>query len=113
MKHLLLTSLTLIILSGCFQNKQKLIIEFDESNYIMTGQPVRLNELEIGSVRKVELGENNKVLVTISVEKSVEIPSDSKFTMDLDFFRNASINIIPGTNEQTVENGSSDRNFIV
>ena len=78
----------------------KLKSEFESVSGLKTGGSVRLNGIVVGSVDGIDIETSNKVMVTMTLEKSIQkfIKKDSKVTIGSDgLVGNKVIDISPGT----------------
>lgn len=78
----------------------KLKSEFESVSGLKTGGSVRLNGIVVGSVDGIDIEASNKVLVSMTLEKSIQkfIKKDSKVTIGSDgLVGNKVIDITPGT----------------
>jgi len=74
--------------------------EFESVSGLKTGGSVRLNGIVVGSVDGIDIEASNKVLVTMTIQSSVQkfIKKDSKITIGSDgLVGNKVIDITPGT----------------
>ena len=78
----------------------KIKSEFESVSGLKTGGSVRLNGIVVGSVDGIDIEASNKVLVTMTIQSSVQkfIKKDSKITIGSDgLVGNKVIDITPGT----------------
>jgi phospholipid/cholesterol/gamma-HCH transport system substrate-binding protein len=79
-----------------FSNEYKLDILFDDVVGLQDQSPVFLRGYRIGSTKEVEF-EEEKIRVTISVDKRFRIPADSKVEINmLNFLGEKGIMVLPG-----------------
>ena len=79
-------------LSGCLRNKNKLSILFDRVDNLEIGNDVRMKGLQIGKVSSMELFKDG-VLVGITLQNDVKVPSGSKFFIESSFLGSSYIMI--------------------
>lgn len=79
-----------------FSNEYKLHILFDDAVGLQDQSPVFMRGYRIGSTKEVEF-EEEKIRVTISVDKRFRIPADSKVEINmLNFLGEKGIMVLPG-----------------
>jgi len=86
-----------------FTGEYKLHVLFDDAVGLTDQAPVFMRGYKIGSTKEVSL-EEMTILVTLSVNKKVRIPSDSKFEINtLNFLGEKGIMIFPGESDRFLE----------
>lgn len=86
----------LSILFSCNLEKKTFVITFDNANGLVEGNPVVLNDYQIGEVKKISLSEDYKINAEIILTDTIRLPKDSEFTIiSRDFFSKAII-VTPG-----------------
>lgn len=89
----------LALLFSCSSDKNTLLITFENANSLSKGNPVIINDLQIGEVKSISLSKDYKINVEISLNDSIRLPKDSKFTIaSRDLFTKA-IFVVPGTSK--------------
>lgn len=74
-------------------------VEFDDVTSLTVSSPVLLNGYAIGLVNSMELDpENNKIIVTLNLNKGVKIPVGSEFKVDTSLLGSANVLMIPAAN---------------
>ncbi len=80
--------------------------KFNSVTGLKKGNTVRYSGVPVGKVDGITVGENG-VTVTMDIDKSVEIPSDSKFALQTDgLLGERYVSITPGTDKTMLTNGS-------
>lgn len=89
-----------------FSNEYKLHILFDDAVGLQDQAPVFMRGYKIGSTKKVEF-EEEKIRVTIKVDKRFRIPADSEVEINmLNFLGEKGIMILPGNAKEYLEPNS-------
>jgi phospholipid/cholesterol/gamma-HCH transport system substrate-binding protein len=89
-----------------FSNEYKLDILFEDAVGLNDQAPVFMRGYRIGSTKEVEFGDE-KIRVTISVEKKYRIPDDSKVEINmLNFLGEKGIMVFPGTSVEYLQPNS-------
>ncbi len=84
-----------MLASACSNsNKRKLTVIFDRVDHLEVGSKVYMKGLPIGRVISLVLAEKG-VLARIKLEKDVQVPKGSKFSVDPSIFGHASVLIEP------------------
>ncbi len=95
MKYAIYITLLLILFS-CNSEKKTFVITFDNANGLVKGNPVVINDYQIGEVKKVSLSKDYKINAEIVLSDTVSLPKDTKFTIaSRDLFTKAII-VTPG-----------------
>ena len=85
-----------LFLFSCNSENRTLIITFDNANGLIEGNPVVINDYQIGEVSKITLSSDYKINAEIELNDTIRIPKDSKFTIgSKDLFTKAII-VTPG-----------------
>lgn len=85
-----------LFLFSCNSENKTLIITFDNANGLIEGNPVVINDYQIGEVSKIGLSADYKIKVEIELNDTIRLPKDSKFIIgSRDLFTKAII-VIPG-----------------
>lgn len=86
----------LSILFSCNSEKRTFVITFDNANGLVEGNPVLINDYQIGEVKKISLSEDYKINAEIILTDTIRLPKDSEFTItSRDLFTKA-IMVTPG-----------------
>jgi len=86
-----------------FNDDVKLKIEFDSVAGLETGDAVTISGLKKGYVEQINL-EKNKIIVTISLNKNVELRKDSDFFIQMaDLMGTKKIDISPGKSNELID----------
>jgi phospholipid/cholesterol/gamma-HCH transport system substrate-binding protein len=89
-----------------FSNAYTLDILFDDAVGLQDQAPVFMRGYRIGSTKEVEL-EEEKIRVTINVDKRFRIPADSKVEINmLNFLGEKGIMVLPGSAEEYLQPNS-------
>ena len=89
-----------------FSNEYKLDILFEDAVGLKDQAPVFMRGYRIGSTKEVEFGEE-KIRVTVSVDKKFHIPTDSKVEINmLNFLGEKGIMVLPGTAKEYLKPNS-------
>jgi ABC-type transporter Mla subunit MlaD len=98
MKYILYITLFSILFS-CNTEKRTFVITFDNANGLVVGNPVVINDYQIGEVKKMSLSKDYKINAEIILSDTIRLPKDSKFTIgSKDLFTKAII-VTPGTSK--------------
>jgi phospholipid/cholesterol/gamma-HCH transport system substrate-binding protein len=73
-------ALLCVFMLSCSNNNRNLYLLFDNVDGLDTESELTVKGLKIGKVKKMEVF-NNKILVSIELEKDIQIPKDSKFVI--------------------------------
>lgn len=84
-----------------FKPTNSYMVVFDDVTDLSLSAPVSINGFQIGLVHSMELDKNNRVVVTLNLDKGVKIPTGSKVNLDASLLGNASVKI----QENPVKNG--------
>lgn len=79
---------------------------YDQTKGLQTSSPVLLRGVKVGSVTGITIDPDNtdQVLVTVSVKKSVKIPTDSRLKLfSNDIMGSKAIELVPGTADSYFE----------
>lgn len=88
--------LIVFFLFSCKSENRSFVITFENANGLIEGNPVVLNDFQIGEVTKVSLSSDYKILAELELKDTIRLPKDSKFTISSrDLFTKAII-VIPG-----------------
>ena len=96
----IIAGFVLFVVANMFTPTFKIKSEFESVSGLKTGGSVRLNGIVVGSVDGIDIEASNKVLVTMTIQSSVQkfIKKDSKITIGSDgLVGNKVIDITPGT----------------
>ena len=86
-----------------FSGEYKLYVLFDDAVGLTDQAPVFMRGYKIGSTKEVSL-EKKTILVTMTVNKKIRIPSDSNFEINtLNFLGEKGIMIFPGDSDRFLE----------
>lgn len=86
-----------------FNDDVKLKIEFDSVAGLETGDAVTISGLKRGNVEQINL-EKNKIIVTISLNKNVELRKDSDFFIQMaDLMGTKKIDVFPGKSNELID----------
>ncbi|MFA8343877.1 MAG: MlaD family protein [Rhodothermaceae bacterium] len=86
-----------------FNDDVKLKIEFDSVAGLETGDAVTISGLKRGNVEQINL-EKNKIIVTISLNKDVELRKDSDFFIQMaDLMGTKKIDVFPGKSKELID----------
>jgi len=89
-----------------FSTSTKLISYFPKVNGLTSGKNVYINGVDIGSVKEIQLGENDSVKVILSIDKKLAIPVDSKAMIEsTDLLGSKAIVIKKGVSNRYLKNG--------
>lgn len=85
------------------------LVEFPQVSTLSPGDPVQVNGIRRGKVKKIELQEQS-VLVTVSVLASVEVPTDSRFrVVNAGFLGKREVEIRLGESKEILASGDRVR----
>ncbi len=86
----------ILILFSCKSENKTLLITFDNAGGLVEGNPVVINDFQIGNVKKISLSSDYKINAEIILTDTIRLPRDSKFTIgSRDLFSKAII-VYPG-----------------
>ncbi|MCL6265562.1 MlaD family protein [Flagellimonas myxillae] len=100
--------LTATLLTSCnlfSSDDYELTVLFNDADGLTTNSQVKLNGITIGQVRTIKLGQDNKVVTTISINKEYGLPSDSRAYLTKDFLGVAAIEVYPGLDIEMFKDG--------
>ncbi len=109
---LFLGCLFLIAHTGSVSEKKSssfiLFAEFGKADGLMNGAEVRLAGMPVGYVSEQKFADNFQVRVTLSFDKTIEIPVDSSVTIETDgLLGTKHIELTPGADEEILESGDT------
>ncbi len=85
-----------LLFFSCNSKNKNLIITFDKANGLVEGNPVIINDYQIGQVSKIKLSSDYKIIAEIELNDIIRLPKDTEFTIgSKDFFTKA-ILVTPG-----------------
>lgn len=85
-----------LFLFSCNSENKNLIITFDNANGLIEGNPVVINDYQVGQVTKIKLSSDYKIIAEIELNDTIRLPKDSEFTIgSKDLFTKAII-VTPG-----------------
>ncbi|MFN9861910.1 MAG: MlaD family protein [Cyclobacteriaceae bacterium] len=79
----LLTYLLLLGFFGCTDNEQYKI-QFEQVDWLKTGDRVTINGLDVGQVKNLKLDDEQKILATIEIGPNIKLTKGSTFTIHSD-----------------------------
>lgn len=74
-----------------FKPTNSYLVVFDDVTELSLSAPVSINGFQIGLVHSMELDQDNRVVVTLNLNKGVRIPKGSKINLEASLLGNASI----------------------
>ena len=108
----LLISISLIILCGCTPKGDTYVLLFDHGNGLKKDMPLMLSDKTIGKVESINLCNELKVCVNITVYDKLKIPNDSKFRSSIVKFNLNAIKIELGTSKNYLKNNDTVVGFL-
>ena len=93
--------------TGIFSSTRLVVAEYDNVQGLTPASYVQLQGFNIGSVKDIQLSKQHpgKVLVTMSVDKKIAVPEDSKaFIVSLDLLGTKAVNLIQGKSSTPLAN---------
>jgi ABC-type transporter Mla subunit MlaD len=100
--------LTTLLSTSCnffSSDEYNLIVKFNNGDGLTTDSKVKLNGVIVGKVKSITLGEDNRVMTTISLNKEHRLPSDSRVTLTRDLLGLSAIEIKPGVDIAMFKDG--------
>lgn len=97
----------MILLFGCSENHNGLIVVFDDGNGISINDPITLNERHIGQVTNVEIDQEYKVLVSLSFHDTLPPQGSQIFITEIGFMGERAIEIKPSRSSFTMIPGDT------
>lgn len=93
--------------------KPKLHAVFKKVDGLAVSNAVMINGLQVGSVFKLQEKDKNldSVIVTVNLEKDINIPANSQASISRDLLGGASLKIELGTSDRMAGNGDTIRTF--
>lgn len=96
--------------TGVFSSSRTIFAEYDNVQGLTPASYVQLQGFTIGTVKSIELSEAHpgKVLITMSIDKAIKIPEDSKASIiSVDLLGTKAVDLKKGTSSQLVaDNGT-------
>lgn len=92
--------------TGVFSSSRIIFAEYDNVQGLTPACYVQLQGFTIGTVKDIELSETHpgKVLVSMSVDKKINIPADSKAAIiSVDLLGTKAVDLVQGTSKQLVD----------
>lgn len=99
MKVILFTVIAIVLLA-CSSKSHKHVIIFEHGNGLVKDMPVIVNDKQVGKVESIGLDDKLQALVIIDVDKTLKIPTDSKFRSTILKFNSNAIIIEKGTSKK-------------
>lgn len=107
MKQLLFIFSLSVLLFSCTDPKRDLVISFEEINGLEEGDYVIIKKQDVGTVTKIEFGNDYKMNVHIHLDKVDHLPRDSKFLIGKDGIFSNALYVAPGKSKYALT--ASDR----
>lgn len=79
MRNVIFLGLILLLLGSCTPEEKIIYVQFDHSQGLQAQHDLILKGVTIGKITKVELTNDYKVLASVRLSDSIELPKDSKF----------------------------------
>ena len=76
-----------------FKPTNSYLVIFDDVTELSLSAPVSINGFQIGLVHSMELDSDNRVVVTLNLDKGVRIPKGSKVNLEASLLGNAAVTI--------------------
>jgi phospholipid/cholesterol/gamma-HCH transport system substrate-binding protein len=111
MEKRILIILLIGLLSSCGKSKKEIYIICKNSNGIESEKSkLQVNGFQIGKVDRINLLKNGEILISAKVNKEIELPKDSKFTViNASIFGEKNIQIKIGNSNQILNSGDTIR----
>lgn len=97
-----------MLIIACSDNKKTIFIKAETINGLKEKTAVSLNGFEVGSVRKISLTPEGKIMIKVRLKGDLVLPRDSKFKLEnLAFFGRSGLKIEIGKEKQWLQQGDT------
>ncbi|MBL1281594.1 MAG: hypothetical protein COA33_015060 [Fluviicola sp.] len=92
---------------SCTENKTEVHVIFNSGEGLEKEMDVILNEQKIGEIIDLDFNSSYEIVATISIDKKLNLPEDSRFTsQSVDLFTDAIV-VLPGISKTSIQNGDT------
>ena len=85
----------------------EVVVVMDDGAGLSRGNPVRLNGVQVGTVRSVSLVSPSRVTVRIKVNDELRLPADTRALVESDVFGTHTVQLVPGEALVALERGDT------
>jgi ABC-type transporter Mla subunit MlaD len=107
LRTFLLFGLLLLLLGSCKPEEKIVYITFDHSEGIGKNHQVLLNGVSVGTVLDVGITKDYKVLVSVQLLDSLDLPKDSQFEIQSQDFFTKAIYVTLGESKYFIKKGDT------
>lgn len=91
--------ISVLFFGSCASKYEKLVIIFENGEGLAVNNPVMIQDIEAGIIKKISLTESLKVRIEIQLNSGIKIPNDSEFYISTKDVFTKSIAVEPGTSK--------------
>ena len=85
----------------------EVVVMMEDGAGLSRGNPVQLNGVQVGTVRRVSLDPPSRVTVRIKVDEDIRLPADTRAVVRSDVFGTHSVELVPGEALVALEGGDT------
>lgn len=85
----------------------EVVVVMDDGAGLNRGDPVQLNGVKVGTVRRINLRPPGEVTVRINVDDDIRLPADTRIVVRNDVFGATTVELLPGRALVTLEGGDT------